>query len=177
MIPHSAGVTVILSLTLISSLQAAYLTEDGGDQAQTQTSPVKEHKEVHPAGSLLWSSQTSRDNMDTTTPPIATGLPSLFNLFATSSNPASQVKSKEFKASGYTTSPDQKRTEMRLSDAWEFRQSKANTQRSHDTEMKQKHPNLLTTLQVDRRTVEELTRRPSNLGTNSLRGKHLYLFV
>ncbi|KAK2847903.1 hypothetical protein Q7C36_009585 [Tachysurus vachellii] len=165
MIPRSAGVTIILSLTLISSLQAAYLTEDG----RTQTSPVKEHKEVHPAGSLLWSSQTSRDNMDTTTPPIATGLPSLFNLFATSSNPASQVKSKEFKASGYTTSPDQRRTDVRLSDAWEFRQSKANAQRSHDTEMKQKQTNLLTTLQVDRRTAEELTRRPPNLGTNSLR--------
>ncbi|KAG7333409.1 hypothetical protein KOW79_003544 [Hemibagrus wyckioides] len=169
MIPPRAGVTVLLSLTLISSLHAAYLTKDGGDKAPTQTGPVKEHKEVHTAGSLLWSSQTSRDNMDTTTPPVATGLPFLTNLLATSSNSASQVHGKVFNVLGYTTSPDRRRPEMRLGDAWEFREPKANAQRSDITRLKPKQTDLLTTLQDDRRMVEELTRRPPHLGTGSSR--------
>lgn len=177
MIPPGAGVTVVLSLTLISSLHAAYLTKDGEDEAPTQTGPVKEHKEVHTAGSLLWSSQTSRDNMDTTTQPMATGLPFLTNLLATSSNSASQVHGKVFNVLGYTTSPDRRRPEMRLGDAWEFRDPKANAQRSDITRLKPKQTDPLTTLQDDRRMVEELTRRPPHLGTGSSRGKHFYLFI
>ncbi|MCJ8733163.1 hypothetical protein PDJAM_G00219970 [Pangasius djambal] len=187
MIPHSARFILILRLTLLSSLHAAYLTGDGGDQAWTQTSPVKGHKEVHPSGSLLWSSQRSRANTKATAPPLTTrtktqntwsathgdtGHSSLTTLLATLGSyphPASQVQSKVFKAPANTTSPDQRRPEMRLSDAWILGESKATAQRSDDTGLKQKQTDLLTTLQHDRRMVEELTRRPPPLGTISPR--------
>lgn len=182
MIPHSAGFSLILGLTLISSLHAAYLTGDGRDNAWIQTGPGKEHKKVRPAGSLLWSSQASRANMDTTTPPVVThgdtGHPSLTNLLVTSPYPTSKVQGKVFKAPAYTSSPTQRRLQMRLSDAWVFRESNANARRSDDTGLKQKSDtDLMTTQQDGRRMVEEPTRRPPHLGTNSSRGKHLYLFI
>lgn len=191
MIPHSARCIVILSLTLYSSLHAELLTEDGGEQVWTLTSPVKEHKTDHPAGSLPWSKRTSRANTDTTTSPMTTppktqnswptdhgdtGHSFLTPLLATlgsSPHSASPVQSKVFKAPAYTSSPDQRRPEMRLSDAWILGESQAISQRSVDTGLKQKQTDLLITVQVDRTMVEDFTRRPPHLGTNSPRGKHL----
>ncbi|KAF5905505.1 proline-rich transmembrane protein 4-like, partial [Clarias magur] len=72
-----------------------------------------------------------------------------------------------FKAASYTPPPDQTRPHMRLSDAWVLGKSKAFAQRSDDTGPKQKQSDLLTTIQDDKRTVEEFTRKPLRLGTNS----------
>lgn len=197
MIPHSVRFIVILSLTLFSSLHAALLSGDGADQAWTQTSPVKGHNKGHPAGNKLWNRQTSRANMDTTIPPMSTKtLPktqnpwstadgdtsqsSLTTLLATlglSPHAASQVQNRVFAAPGYTTSPEQWRPEMRLSDAWVLGESKATAQRSDDTRLKQKQTDLLTTLQDDRKMVEEFTRRPPHHSTNSHRGIFIYFII
>lgn len=188
MIPHSAGFIVIFSLTVSSSLHAAFLTGDGEDQAWKQIRPVKDHKDN--ADSLLWSRRTSRPNMDTTilpmtTPPKTqnsgsvvhgdTGESSLTNLLATLGSfpyPVSQVQSKVFKALEYTTSPDQRRPEIRLSNTRVLGESKAAAQRSDDTSLKQKQIDLITTLQDNRRIMEEFTTRPP-YHSNSLTGKTL----
>lgn len=182
MIPHSTRLKFILSLAWFSSLHAALLAGDEGDQAWTQTSLVEEHKEDHPAGSLLWSRQTSRANTDTSTPPITspperenswstghedTDQASLTTLLETLGSfphhPASQ--SKVSKVSAYTKPPDQRRPEMRLSEAWVLK-SKATAERSDDKDLKEMQTDLLTTRQ------DEFNRRPSRLGTNSPKGKH-----
>lgn len=191
MIPPSARFMVILSLTLFSSVHAALLTGDGGDQAWTQTSSVKEHKEDQPAGSLLWSRPKSRASTDTTIPPMTgppkrqnswstahgdTGHSSLSTLLATlgsSPDPASKAQTKLFNAPKYSTSSDQRRLDMRLGDAWVLGESLATAQRSDDTGLKQKQSDLLKTQQDDKRMVEEFTRSPPHLGTNSPRGKDL----
>lgn len=178
MIPHSTRLKVILSLAWFSSLHAAFLAGDEGDEAWTQPSLVEDH----PAGSLLWSRQTSRANTDTTTPPMTsppetehsrstgqddTDQASLTTLLVTLGSfphhPASQ--SKVSKVSAYTKSPNQRRPEMRLSEAWVLK-SKATAERPDDKGLKQMQTDLLTTRQ------DEFTRRPPQLGTNSPKGKH-----
>ncbi|TSK38429.1 Proline-rich transmembrane protein 4 [Bagarius yarrelli] len=177
MIPYSAefSVILILSLTLLSSVHAAQLTKDGGDEAWTQKRPVKVHKKVHTTSSLLWNSQTSRTNMDTTTPPATTysdtGHSSPPDLLATSSHPAFQIKEKLFKAPTYTTSPsDQKR--IRLSDSWVRGEFKANAQRPDDTSLNQKpETDLRTTRQDGGKMFDEITVRPPDLRSNSTKDR------
>lgn len=180
MIPHSARFIVILSLIVSSNLHAAFLTGDEG-QAWKPTSPVKDHKDNHAADSLLLSRRTLKANMETTILPITTpaktqnswsvvhGDTSEASLTSFLAYPVSQVQNKVFKA---PSSTDRRRPEMRLSDTWVLREFKAAAQRLDDTGLKQKQIDLLTTLQDDRRMVEEFTTRPPR-HTNSLTGKPL----
>ncbi|KAF7698904.1 proline-rich transmembrane protein 4 [Silurus meridionalis] len=180
MILHSTRFIVILSLTLFCSLHAAYLSGDGREQAWTQPSPVKKHKQVYPAGILPWSRKTSKANTDTTTPAVTqsswsathndishSSLTTLLTALDSSPYLDSEIQNNVFNAPEYTTSPDQRRTEMRLSDTWVFGESIAVAQRSDKTGLKQKQTDALTTLQNTRELMEEFSRRPPHVGTIS----------